>query len=66
MTLGGMACNLATLQPCNSFNPQIGRPTGTWQIDPFGHSNTQAWLLSAEVRRHGNAPFNFVTHFVGA
>lgn len=24
-------------------------PTGTWQIDPFGHSNTQAWLLSAEA-----------------
>lgn len=23
-------------------------PTCTWQIDPFGHSNTQAWLLGAE------------------
>ncbi len=26
-----------------------GIPEGTWQIDPFGHSNTQAWLLSAEA-----------------
>jgi hypothetical protein len=24
-------------------------PTVAWQIDPFGHSNTQAWLLSAEA-----------------
>lgn len=20
-------------------------PKGTWQIDPFGHSNTQGWLI---------------------
>ena len=25
-----------------------GRPSGTWQIDPFGHSNTEAWLFGAE------------------
>ena len=30
------------------FGPEAA-PKGTWQIDPFGHSNTQAWLLSAEA-----------------
>ena len=24
-------------------------PKGTWQIDSFGHTNTQAWLLGAEA-----------------
>eukprot|EP01061_Rhynchopus_euleeides_P019355 TRINITY_DN317_c0_g1_i1.p1 TRINITY_DN317_c0_g1~~TRINITY_DN317_c0_g1_i1.p1 ORF type:complete len:1106 (+),score=505.33 TRINITY_DN317_c0_g1_i1:99-3416(+) len=25
-----------------------GRPKGSWTIDPFGHSNTNAWLIGAE------------------
>ncbi|KAJ8607976.1 hypothetical protein CTAYLR_008233 [Chrysophaeum taylorii] len=24
-------------------------PRGTWQVDPFGHTNTQAWLLGYEA-----------------
>ena len=27
---------------------EAGRPKGSWTIDPFGHSNTNAWLIGAE------------------
>ncbi|GBG31498.1 Alpha-mannosidase [Hondaea fermentalgiana] len=30
------------------FGPHAA-PSVTWQVDPFGHTNTQAWLLAAEA-----------------
>ncbi|GBG29934.1 Alpha-mannosidase [Hondaea fermentalgiana] len=30
------------------FGPDAA-PSVTWQVDPFGHTNTQAWLLGAEA-----------------